>query len=219
VSLLINPTGEEVGAPAWRARELEHAPALRDPEVEALEARIATLEAALEDSAARAAEAIAAARAQGRKDAEASFTASEAERLQHLKEGVSRAARAISERLGGLDKLALAICETVLAPIFAEHDIHGAMASAIRRQLNALQRESVLCVLVSPLDFSDEAALHALQRDLGLDLQTQIACDEKLAQGECRIELRLGQIELSTPRYWQEVRAMLSALAEPDGLP
>jgi flagellar biosynthesis/type III secretory pathway protein FliH len=70
----------------------------------------------------------------------------------------------------------------------------------------------VLRVGVSAKDFGDDSALSAIATALGGE-RVNIVQDPDLASGDCLIDLRLGQIELSIPKHWQLLQDELRRLA------
>lgn len=185
----------------------------RAPEIVALEREVASLRRQLEESEARhridRESAIA--------DAQARFARDETAALAILEAGISAANAQMRERLSTLDSLALVMCETVLQKLLGD----GARAQdfltrAIAAQMAGLRRQTVLHVNVSAIDFPNDTALQKLKATLG---ETRISADAALPRGECRIDVRLGHIELSLPQYWQALSEELRRMAIAAGPP
>jgi len=199
---------------AWKPSEASSPPApQRDPLIVALEQEVEELAADLkraQDTITKVAED---ARAQGRKDAEAAFARDDAKALSLLEAAIAAAASEAKAKIVKLDALALLLCETALENAFDRAgDFRDLLTRAIAKQLNTLRREMVLAVHVSPRDFPDEAALGGLQEKLGPSA-VAIERDNALEGGACRIDLRLGHIEIALPLYWRELKAKLRSAA------
>jgi flagellar assembly protein FliH len=199
---------------AWKPGEASSPPApQRDPLIVALEQEVEELRADLKQAQDTITKAAEDARAQGRKDAEAAFTRDEAKGLALLEGAIETAASEAKAKIAKLDALALLLCETALENAFDRSgDFRDLLTRAIAKQMNGLRREMVLAVHVSPRDFPDEAALGRLQEKLGPNALA-IERDDALEAGACRIELRLGHIEIALPLYWRELKAKLRGAA------
>lgn len=213
---LLRPASDTVQPLAWMASG--GTTPLRDPIVQALEREVAHLKTALENAKAETKRTADESFARGRKEAEAGFVRDEAKRLAVLEAAVARASAHAERQIAELDALALLLCETALENAFARApDFTDLIVRALERQLAPLRRETVLGVSVSAADFADPAALQALQERLQTGFCIDL--DTTLPAGECRIELRLGHIELSLPRYWQALKAKLRSLAATEQSP
>lgn len=207
-------SADKVQPVAWTPGEPAIAAApQRDPLISALEREVGELRTALEEASVEAARAVEGARSEGRKEAEAAFTLDESKRLALLQEAIEAAATGIAEKISGLDSLALLLCETALENVLVRPADHrDLLSNAIARQLGGLRREMVLAVHVSAKEFNDEDAFLALQGKLAA-YPVNLHRDGAMSAGECRIELRLGHIDLSLPRYWKELKAKLQEAA------
>lgn len=183
-----------------------------DPMMFALQAEISELKHALAEAEASQKKAIEAARDQGRKEVKDTYARDDAEALAALEAGLAKAMAGVGERIDNLDSLALLLCETALQKVFADAaDYQGLVARAIRLQVAELRRETVLLVAVSAADFPDTDALLALETRVGIG-GVDIAQDLLLPPGACRIDLRLGHIELSVAEHWDALQEHLRAL-------
>lgn len=190
----------------------------RRPALSGHELELARLREALAVAEAKANRLVVAAREQGRKEALAEFARDEGKSLALLQAGVSEVVIRAREKLGALESLSLAIAENALANVFANPKGHKqAIVDAIARQVQDIKRDTVLSVAVSPADFADAARLDELARALGKG-DVRIVQDGALAPGHCRIDLRLGQIEISLPEYWNALRARLNELGASGGV-
>lgn len=199
-----NSAGREVAAIAWRGEiaELQDAPA-KNPAVAALELEVASLRQAIETANAEHAEALVEARraaqvevkAQHKRDDERNFAAIEA--------GVEKARDDFSAKLGELDLVAILVAESALGGVFDAGPKHEEIKDIILRQLAEIRRDSVLEIAVSADDFTDDAARTELEGRLD---GFAVTIDPRLSAGECRIGLRLGEIEISLGEHWAKVR-------------
>jgi flagellar assembly protein FliH len=214
-------TGEPIRplAPGRSADELlldafaGNAPApFRDPELLALERKAQDLARQLEETRANLSSQVEAARAEARREAALAHRRDDAKTVEMLEGAVKASLQRLEERLAGIDAFALLMSETALEKVFAgAQDYRDLMSRAIRRQVNQLRSETGLGVMVSQSDFPDETSLHRLSAALG-GKNLSVSRDAKLARGECRIDLRLGRIELSLPEHWEKLQAMLRSL-------
>lgn len=207
--------GHDVQRLAWRsglAQPLQ-APA-RDPRLGALEHEVDELRRLLAESLEERGKAIEAARTEARKDADAEHKRADADALTALRKGVASAAEKVEAHFLKEQTLALLLAQVALERVFGEApDFQGLVTRAIRAQLHALRRGSVLTVRVSADDFGDEDALTELAATLGAG-GINIAHDPGLSSGECHIDLRLGQVELSISQHWQSLQVELRRLAD-----
>lgn len=184
-----------------------------DPELTRLEAEVARLSEALAAAKADALVNCAAAREDGRLEAEAEFRQRDEARLEILRTGVSQAIESAARSFADLERLALELANVALSGAFGDcAEYRAQTARAVERQIEVLGAHTVLRVEVSQSDFNDAAALATLAAGLkagGLD----ITALSTIAPGCARIALTLGEVELDLPRYWSEVTALLAHLA------
>ena len=150
---------------------------------------------------------------QARRDAADSYRRNDEEALAALTASLGNAAVDALSNLGGAERLALLLCDAALARVFSNPAAHqDLVARAIRRQVEQLRADLVLAVRVSVDDFPDAVHIRQLQEALGL--QFDIKRDPRLLAGCCRIDLRLGHIDLSLPAHWNALQAELRRLAD-----
>jgi len=203
------------GAVSALATRSAPAPALQieDPAVAALKSEIAELNLAFEAEKRAAADAVTAAYEDGYKAAEAAFVHSEASALSALEAGIAEALRNRDEAFSDAEGLGLALCTAALETVFGPSSSYAHRVSdAVRHQVASLQRETLIRVSVSSRDFSNDAALAALAKTLRLPGDA-IAIDASLAAGECHIDLRLGELELSLPKHWEHLQSLLREMS------
>lgn len=206
--------GHEVQRLAWRnglAQPMRTS--ARDPLLVALEHEVDELKRLLAESLDERGKAIEAASTKARKDAEAEHKRADADALTALKKGVASAAEKVEAHFLKEQTLALLLAQVALERVFGEAaDFQDLVTRAMRVQLHALRRGSVLSIRVSADDFGDEDALAELAATLGDGIN--IAHDPGLSSGECHIDLRLGQVELSISQHWQSLQDELRRLAD-----
>jgi len=196
--------------PAARARRaaepvIEHpAP---DPRLAVMEAEIERLKTAIETHKRGAAEAIEAAREEGR----AAAIADDAARTKLVERALDGARDAWDTRLEELDILAVKLARAALAKIFGERaDLAELVAQAVAHRLHGLAAEAVVAVRVSAADFPGEA-LDALAARLDV-VRSRLVVDPDLGAGGCRIDLTLGAIDVEPARQWVVIDRALAAM-------
>jgi flagellar biosynthesis/type III secretory pathway protein FliH len=171
-------------------------------ENEALRAELATLKAA-------AATAVRTAREEGLRAGEASAKSLEEEKLKALQAGLRLSGEALATRLEELEALAVLVARTALSKLFDEsQDQRERIAGLIARQLRDLRRECILAVRVSAQDFGDEAALADLSKDARCG-SIRVIADGDLPAGDCRLDLKLGHVEIGPRAQWSELATLL----------
>lgn len=204
--------GHDMAPLAWRtnAASTKSEPN-EDPKVTALEQEVNHLRRQLDESGKERVKAIEDARAQAKKEADAAHKRADADALAALKEGIATALAEMKTHVLQEQALALLLTRVALERVFADaSDFQGLIERAIRLQLATLRRESVLRVCVSSNDFSDEIALAAISEAIGNGVN--VVQDATLASGDCQIDLRLGQVELSISKHWQALQDELHRL-------
>lgn len=206
---LLRGSGERTQSVEWAARPADmRAP---DPVIDNLERELTDLRATLASTQKEHEAELDAARLEGRESARAEFVRDDKARLDMLAKSLKAAASALDAKIERTEALALILCETALQNIFEDKTLYGELiARALQTQLNQLRREMVVAARVSQADFPNVSAL----QDIAASIRPhRIELDETLAAGACEIELKLGHIELSVPRYWADIKALLSAEA------
>jgi type III secretion protein L len=130
------------------------------------------------------------------------------QRIDRLDAALLSAQAAWERRLGEIDVLAVQLARTALAKLFADSSDFGDLVSrAIKRKLSTLQASSVVAIVVSEGDFNREALATLLDGSA-----VAIATDPALATGACRVDLKLGHIDLGTETLASELDAALAGL-------
>lgn len=137
------------------------------------------------------------------------------QRAEQLEAALHDACAAWNERLARIDTLAVHLARTTLARVFADSDdLAELVRRAVARKVGTLQADSVVAVVVSASDFPDQASRDVLDacRSGGT-----IVTDSALASGACRIDLKLGHVDLGIGTLAAELDAAFASLL--DGRP
>ncbi|MEN2790532.1 FliH/SctL family protein [Sphingomonas oligophenolica] len=187
---------QDVAARGPSEAELALAEATR--EIERLQGVVADLRARAPEAERAAREA---GRHQGLEEAE-----DQADRLvAAVCTGVDQARAAWEDRLAELDALAAMLAQASLRKLFGEApDLGDLVTRAIRLRTQALGRESVVSIRVSGADFADDAARDALRSAVAAG-SSDIVVDPALTAGECRLDLKLGSIDVGIASQWREL--------------
>jgi type III secretion protein L len=194
---------------------IEAVPGLTEAELALQEARqeAARLNAALSELQAHALEAEKVAREEGRLRGLEQAGDRIERNFQAICQAVDAARTAWEDRLAGLDALAAMLAQSALAKLFGDApDLADLVARTVRARVQALGRESVVAIRVSEQDFGDEAAREALRSIVAVGATT-IVLDPELDRGDCRLDLRLGLIDLGVTSQWRELNRFLDGLA------
>lgn len=184
-----------------------------DPRHDEAQARIESLEHEIADLKSRHQADLKLAFEKGREDARATQIKQEKAAIERLAATLSDAVQRSADHIGSVEQLALLLCETSLNNLSAQPSAQKELlAHCVRQQIAHLKSELVLAVWVNRHDFSDEAQLQGLAAEL--KIAAQIRMSDDLAPGDCRIELRLGHIDISMSAYWESLRAELRNLSQ-----
>ena len=154
----------------------------------------------------------------GREDGRREGAEAKVEILLALDAAITRTAEQLRADMQSLEPIAIALARAALTKVFGDTPhIDDRIARLVRRQLESLDRAAVLSVTVSANDFSDDDALATLSAAAGLE-GLVVQASEALGSGDCRMRLRLGELDVGLSRQWSSLRALLDdALAEPEG--
>lgn len=178
-----------------------------DPRLAEYEAEIARLEAALVSHKREAARAIEAARAEGRDAA----VAADASRTAQVERGLADARATWDKRLEELELLAVTLARTALGKMFGESaDLGELVTRTVAHHVAGLAADSVVGVRVSAADFPGDA-LDTLSARIDV-ARTRLAIDPDLDAGGCRIDLKLGAIDVEPARQWAILDGALAAM-------
>lgn len=165
------------------------------------------------------AEAVAEAEARGHEAGLAKGAEAKAEALGVLEAAAERALDQLRGDLRATETLAVALAKAALAKVFGDDaDMSRRVTRLVRRQMEALDRSAVLRIEVAAVTFADPADLDALRSDAGLEGIELSALDD-LSAGDCRIRLRLGELEVGLGQQWGRLTALLDEALAPEDRP
>lgn len=151
---------------------------------------------------------IAAARIEGAREVKRDDEA----RIADLRKGIDEALAGWHGRLQELEALALLLAKQSLAKLFADSaDLADLVARTLARKIDEIGAEAIVRVRVSASDFPDSDSLGALADRCGLPRAAIVA--DLPESGDCRIDLALGQADLSLPAQWSVIRRRLEVIA------
>ena len=155
--------------------------------------------------------AIEAARREGHEKGLAAAKANQDEQLAVLSRGVDAALAEWRERITQSETLAALFTHAALAKLFENPEDRAELVlGLIARQIAGLRSEALLSLEVSRADFPDpsdlEERLPALE---GAKIRSSIA----LKSGECRLNLKTGQVDLGIPTQWPALSKLLLEFA------
>lgn len=218
----LQPLGAAPPAPGQAApREAEPLLTRQDmPEAEeALDRHCIELEAAIADLRHRIAQMEAeveqreeAAFERGRQEGLDHVAGEEKRRLDLLNASLEKLQPTREQMLADCEILALQLSRTALKRVFGEEALQADLLGAtLTYHLSTLQRDLVRQVRVSARDFRSTADLAMLEEHLpGLTL----IADDTLAPGDCKVDLRLGSLDIGLPGQWQRLSAYFDQLAQ-----
>lgn len=174
---------------------IDNAPPASSPEVLALQAEIDRLETQLAEQRRSTERAIIAAHREGRDE----VVADDAARIAAIERGIDAALTTWRDRLAEIDRLAVVLARAALAKVFGDDaDRAGRVARAIEHRVAQLQPRMIVGVTVSADDFAGGTLA-----DLAARLDPSVALTAAPgAPGSCRIDLRLGTVDLDPATQW-----------------
>ena len=214
-TFVVRPFGS---AARTAAQEPEPAPlpSVADERLEAIEQENAVLRRQLEAAAEAERDAEARGRDEGRREADEAARVEDDRRLEALRTGLDGALEKWRERLDALEALAPLIAHAALAKLFDDRDDYAEMATRmVALQIGRMRRDTIVAVHVSPRDFGDEESLAGLAARLGAG-ELALGRDPALGPGECRIDLRLGHVDVSVPGQWAQLSSLLVQASQED---
>lgn len=114
------------------------------------------------------------------------------------------------DRLGEMDVLAALLARGAVAKVFSPHaDLADLVGRAISAKVARLRKQSVVVVRVSSKDFATSDDVAAASEGF------EIMLDPMLKSGECRIDLRLGEVDLTIDGLAVELDDFFHSLGEP----
>lgn len=199
------PSGPAATSILAERSAVERALDLAHDEITALRAEVMELRETAERDCAKAYES-------GKCDGRAAVGDDHKQRIDRLDAALLGARAAWERRLGEIDALAVQLARAGLAKLFADSgDLGDLVSRAITRMLSTLQADSVVAIVVSEGDFSREA-LATMSEGRAVAFTT----DPALATGACRVDLKLGHIDLGLETLASELDAALAGLVSVD---
>lgn len=220
---LIKSDTADAAAPRWRpdlvAERPPAAPEPLDPmadERAALMAQIASVAAERDLYAARlqALEAelitaVAAAEARGLEIGRAEAVSRADDAVRQLEQGLAAGLAQLVADEAALETLAVQVARAALAKVLDNPaDPALLVEGAIRRQLASLASEMLVRVEVAEADFPDPARLAQLGQVVGRG-RVQVLANRTLVSGDCRLKLKLGEVEIGLPQQWRSLAKVL----------
>lgn len=201
-------------APSVPAEAPRAAPDPRDLEIAALGKALERAEAALATSEAEHRRALDTAFEKGRRAGRDEAEDHSADQLECLANGLAQAQARWRAELDSLDLLAPQLARAALARLFAGSDAQDERVTAmIARRVQDLRRGSVVAVRVSAADFGDADVVAALPETIGLG-EVRASIDSRLDAGQCRIELKLGALDLDLAGQWRKLADLLDTMGD-----
>ncbi|MBV8975789.1 MAG: hypothetical protein JO261_14935 [Alphaproteobacteria bacterium] len=156
----------------------------------------------------------------GRKEGEAvGLRAAEdrqSERLGLLEAALRDAQARLAQSISGLERLAPLLAGECLDLILGERKYRAAMVrKALAVQLKSIEASCVLAIEVSAQDFPEREALQRLKEDIA-PRRIAVEVREEMPSGDCRLVLRLGQMEIGLDQQWTALRGSLEAMSMPE---
>lgn len=148
-------------------------------------------------------------RTEGLKEA----NARDAERLKHLEAASRLAMTQFKSALDGMERLALLIARDSLDMLLGMPEFRSEiLAHLIRHQVAQVDDASIVEIHVSAQDFQDRVAIDALIAMAGSG-ELSVTADARLASGDCRMTLKLGQADVGLNQQTEALRHFLTDMA------
>lgn len=148
----------------------------------------------------------------GRQDGLDHVAGEENRRLDMLAASLERLQPTRERILADCETLALQLSRTALKRVFGEAELQADLLRAtLTYHLSALQRDMVRQVRVSGRDFRSADDLATLgERFPGL----AVIADDTLQPGDCKVDLRLGSLDIGLAGQWQRLSVYFDQLAQ-----
>ena len=144
----------------------------------------------------------------GKEQAQIDLTAIHLKSAETLGSALQKAEVEFHEKLELLDVLSLQIAEKALAQIFGERSRYSTLLKdVVTESISTIDEKIITAIRISEEDFAN---LSKNFDELSLK-NTRLEPDFSLSEGECKIDLIAGHIEISLERYWEDLRTILNA--------
>lgn len=211
---IVAPYAPPPAAPV--ADVVRHDPPKPDPrkaELDRLHALLAEHTAALKEAKAEVAKARTEGEAAGRAAAEMAVEDSREQALELLRGGIERALGTLADGREQMEVLALLVARTALEKLFGDdRGRKEAVGALVMRQLQSVERQTLLRIEVSRQDFPDTRELAAFATEIGAD-EKLVSANAEFPAGACRMQLRVGTLDVGVDQQWRAVRDVLDELA------
>jgi type III secretion protein L len=129
--------------------------------------------------------------------------------LARLEQGLAAGLAQLVADEAALETLAARIARAALAKILdAPAEPARLVEAAIRRQLSSLATEMLVRIEVAAADFPEPQRLAHLAKSVGRG-RVQLVANPALASGDCRLKLKLGEVEIGLPQQWRRLADVL----------
>jgi flagellar biosynthesis/type III secretory pathway protein FliH len=148
----------------------------------------------------------------GHTAAETEFEDDRSAALSLLENGIAGAEADLSSVLENAENIAVLVAHTALEKLFGDSSSYkGYVTELIRHQLGRIGQESFVAIEVARADFPDTGEVADLARSLAIPTERLRVLDE-LNNGDCRMRMQVGTLEVGVDRQWGAMRAMLTEM-------
>ena len=187
-------------------------------EISRLNKALEKAEAEVEQGKKASEEAVKKAYEEGRAAALLSIEKNDKENLALLKTNLEALSDSLDKQMASTDLLSLAIAQAALRNLFeSEESVPEIVVNLIKRQLRDIRQKLITEIVVSQSDFPDAQSLDDLIAQFGSGFPIKIRSQGNMKSGDCRIELRLGYIDLSLKDYWEDLCFLCEEIANEAG--
>lgn len=150
--------------------------------------------------------------AEGRKVGQGQAEDREHERVAALATGIATSQKALAEALAATEGLAAVLAKSCLDKLFGEEgDNVDRVCALLRVQMAQIERRQLIAVDVSAKDFSEDALTQV--RAIVASDAVVVRRRAELGSGACKLQPRLGEIDIGLDVQWPAVAALLDRLA------
>lgn len=182
-------------------------------ELDRLRGLLAEREQALDEAKAKIITARAEGETAGRNVAEREAEDAHEQALAALRQGIEQARETLADGCERMELLALWIARNALEKLFGDDPGRKeAVGALIMHQLQSIERQMLLKIEVSRLDFPNTRELVALAAEIGTD-ETLLSANADFPAGACHMQLRVGTLDVGIDQQWGAIRDLLDQLA------
>jgi type III secretion protein L len=148
----------------------------------------------------------------GRSAAEAEFEDERAAALSLLETGIAEAKSDLGSALKNAENIAVLVAHAALGKLFGDASSYkGYVTELIRHQLGRIGQESFVAIEVARADFPNTSEVADLALSLAIPTERLRVLDE-LNNGDCRMRMQVGTLEVGVDRQWGAVCALLTEM-------